>query len=430
MPVMTITSSIVAAVLAILGVPLGVALGLSCTVALLIFQPIPSFELIPQMMSVVTEDFVLTAVPLFVLAGVVMEKGGLGKRLISFINSLVGWAPGGLGVANIIGSMVFGGCSGSSLADTACLGSILIPRMVSEGYDRNYAGAVTATSSTLAVVIPPSILLIVWAVIAEQSAALLLVGGFLPGILITLLLLVPNYYISRKRNYGKVAKFSYKEFFKQLKPGIPPMLAPIIIIGGIMTGFFTPTEAAGVASIYALLVTIFIYRGLTINLLAEILVDAGKLTAGILFIVAASRLFTWIIAWEGVPRLVSNLLLSITHSPIVFLLLVNVLLIFAGMVLDVICALMVFTPLLLPAAIEIGVNPIHLGVIMVGNLAIGLVTPPFGACLFSTAAVGKMSIEGIVKESLPFYGALILSLLLYTYIPQIVLFLPNLLFGR
>lgn len=430
MPVMTITSSIVAAVLAILGVPLGVALGLSCTVALLIFQPIPSFELIPQMMSVVTEDFVLTAVPLFILAGVVIEKGGLGQRLISFINSLVSWAPGGLGVANIIGSMVFGGCSGSSLADTACLGSILIPRMVSEGYDRNYAGAVTATSSTLAVVIPPSILLIVWAVIAEQSAALLLVGGFLPGILITLLLLVPNYYISRKRNYGKVAKFSYKEFFKQLKPGILPMLAPIIILGGIMTGFFTPTEAAGVASIYALLVTIFIYRGLTINLLAAILVDAGKLTAGILFIVAASRLFTWIIAWEGVPRLVSNLLLSITHSPIVFLLLVNVLLIFAGMVLDVICALMVFTPLLLPAAIEIGVNPIHLGVIMVGNLAIGLVTPPFGACLFSTAAVGKMSIEGIVKESLPFYGALILSLLLYTYIPQIVLFLPNLLFGR
>ena len=302
--------------------------------------------------------------------------------------------------------------------------------MVSEGYDRNYAGAVTATSSTLAVVIPPSILLIVWAVIAEQSAALLLVGGFLPGILITLLLLVPNYYISRKRNYGKVAKFSYKEFFKQLKPGIPPMLAPIIIIGGIMTGFFTPTEAAGVASIYALLVTIFIYRGLTINLLAEILVDAGKLTAGILFIVAASRLFTWIIAWEGVPRIVSNLLLSITNSPIVFLLLVNVLLIFAGMVLDVICALMVFTPLILPAAIAIGVNPIHLGVIMVGNLAIGLVTPPFGACLFSTAAVGKMSIEGIVKESLPFYGALILSLLLYTYIPQLVLFLPNLLFMK
>jgi len=222
----------------------------------------------------------------------------------------------------------------------------------------------------------------------------------------------------------------YSITLKELKSGILPILAPVIILGGIMTGFFTSTEAADVASIYALLVTIFIYRGLTIKLLLEILVDAGKLTAGILFIVAASRLFTWIIAWEGVPRLISNLLLSITNSPVVFLLLVNILLIFSGMFLDVICALMVFTPLLLPAAIEIGVNPIHLGVIMVGNLAIGLVTPPFGACLFSTAAVGKMSIEGIVKESFPFYGALILSLLLYTYIPQIVLFLPNLLFGR
>jgi len=430
MPVMTITSAIVAGILTILGVPLAVALGLSCTIALLVFQPIPSFELIPQMMSVVTEDFILTAVPLFILAGVVMERGGLGKKMISLINSLVGWAPGGLGVANIIGSMVFGGCSGSSLADTACLGSILIPRMVDEGYDRHYAGAVTATSSTLAVVIPPSILLIVWAVIAEQSVALLLVVGFLPCILITLFLLIPNYYISRKRKYGRVTKFSYKTFLKELKSGIPPILAPVIIIGGIMTGFFTPTEAAGVASIYALLVTVFIYKGLNINLLIEILVEAGKLTAGILFIVAASRLFTWIIAWEGVPRLISNLLLSFTDSPIVFLLLVNILLIFTGMVLDVICALMIFTPLLLPAAIAIGVDPIHLGVIMVGNLAIGLVTPPFGACLFSTAAVGKMSIEGIVKESLPFYGVLILSLLLYTYIPQIVLFLPNLFFGR
>ena len=430
MPIMTITSSLIAVVLAILGVSLGVALGLACTIALLVFQPIPSFELIPQMMSVVTEDFILTAVPLFILAGVIMEKGGLGQRMIWLVNSLVGWMPGGLGAANIVGSMVFGGCSGSSLADTACLGSILIPRMVSEGYDRNYSGAVTATSSTLAVVIPPSILLIVWAVIAEQSVARLLVGGFLPGVLITIFLLIPNHFISLKRNYGKIVKFSFKGFLKVLKSGILPILTPIIIIGGIMTGFFTPTEAAGVSSVYALIVTVFIYRGLTLNLFLEILVEAGKLTAGILFIVAASRLFVWIIAWEDVPRLVSNFLLSITRNPIIFLMLVNILLIFIGMFLDTICSIIVFTPLILPAAIEVGINPIHLGVIMVGNLAIGLVTPPFGACLFSTAVVGKMPIEGIVKESFPFYGALILSLLLYTYIPQLVLFLPNLFFGK
>ena len=428
MPYMTILSMILAFTFGIFGVPLLVAIGLACIIALFIFQPIPSFTLIPQLLAIITSNYVLTAIPLFILAGIMLEKGGIAHRLIAFVNPLVDWTPGGLGSVNIFASMIFGGCSGSSLADTASLGSVLIPRMKDEGYGLAYSAAVTATSSTLAPVIPPSNLLILYGVIAQVSIVRLLAGGLLPGILITILLIIPNIVISKKRKYGEVRKLSILRIFEGTKTGFLTLVTPIIILGGIISGFFTPTEAATVAVSYAFILMI-IYKTFRIKLFVEILRKSAILTVSILLIAASSRLFAWIIVWEDVPKIVTNFIINITGgNTFLVLLLLNIFMLLIGMLLDVVCSIIIFTPIFVPLILSVGVDPIHFGVVMICNLAIGLVTPPFGVALFSTATVGNVQIEKIVKEALPFYAFMIIALLITTYFPMIVLFIPKLIF--
>ncbi|WHH59097.1 TRAP transporter large permease [Petroclostridium sp. X23] len=425
MPVMSITLVILAIVLLVVGAPIAIALGLSSVVVIMIFQPVPNMQLIPQLFSEASTSFVLLAVPLFILAGSLMERGTVGRNLIEFTNAIVGWATGGLGAVNIVGSMIFGGISGSSLADTATFGSILVPRMVEDGYPKDYAGAVTLTSSSLSVVIPPSILLVLGAAATQQSVARALAGGLLPGILITVALLIPNYYISKKNNYGHKTKFSIKNVMEKVSSCWTALVAPLIILGTIFSGIVTPTEGAAVAVLYILIIDGLIFKKLKRVDLVEAFKSTAVLTSAILFIATSSAITNFIIAYEGVPKYLAEQLANVPGGQIGFLLLMDLVLIMIGMTIDASPATLIFTPLFLPIAMSMGIDPTHFIVITVMGFALGLTTPPYGVCLFSIASVCKISMDKLVRKAMPFYVAMFITLILVTLIPQLSLFLPK-----
>jgi C4-dicarboxylate transporter DctM subunit len=412
-------------ILLVIGTPIAVALGLSSAVVLMIFQPVPNMQIIPQLFSEAATSFILLAVPLFILAGNLMERGTVGRNLIDFTTSIVGWATGGLGAVNIVGSMIFGGISGSSLADTATFGSILVPRMVEDGYPKDYAGAVTLTSSSLSVVIPPSILLVLAAASTQQSVARALAGGLLPGILITISLIIPNYYICKKRGYGHKVPFSIRNIIEKIGSCWTALVAPLIILGTIFSGIVTPTEGAAVAVLYILLIDGVIFKKLGWKDFVAAFKSTATLTSVILFIATSSAIANFIIAYENVPKVLAELLMNVPGGQIGFLLLMDVILLFIGMTIDASPATIIFTPLFLPIAMAIGVDPTHFIVIMVMGFALGLTTPPYGVCLFSIASVCNISMDKLVRKALPFYIAMFISLLLVTLIPQLSIFLPT-----
>lgn len=428
MPVMSITVFLTAVVLLIIGAPVVVAIGLSSILTIVIFNPVP-FIAIPQLMFSGMESYVLVAIPLFVLAGVMMESCGVAKKLIGFSKGVVGWSRGGLGAVNVFSSFIFGGISGSSVADTVAIGSIMIPEMVEEGYDRRYAAAITVISSTLAVVVPPSILMIILGAVSEQSVSWLLVGGIVPGALMAGAMMVQNYFISRKYNYGTVKKFSWPYLWKTFKVGILALGAPAIILIGIMSGVVTPTESGGLAVFYTLLISYFFYKTMGKKVLHDSMINGAKMTASVVSIIAASSVFTFILTFEGLPQMVAMFLTNISQNPIVILLLINVFLLMVGMIIDAGVAIIILVPILFPVAMNLGINPIHFGVVFVLNLAIGLVTPPFGVCLFSVCNVAKIEMGNLIKAAFPLYLSLIIVLLLSTIFPEVVLFLPKLVLG-
>jgi C4-dicarboxylate transporter DctM subunit len=406
------------------GVPIAFVLGLTSFVALLYSGNIPLL-LMPKEMFSGTDSFPLLAVPFFIFAGNLMNTGGITKRLINFCNILLGYVRGGLALVNVVASMFFAGITGAAVADTSALGSILIPAMTEEKYDRDYSAAVTAASSTVGPIIPPSIPMVILGTVGELSIGALFLAGVIPGIMVGLSLLVVSYIISRRKNYPKGRIKSIKEFFLGLKDAMLALLMPGIIMGGILGGIFTPTEAAVVAVVYALLVSFLVYREIRWKDLPKILIDSIVTTSIIMLVIANSAIFGWILANQQVPQAVAQVFLSVSNNKWVILLLINIFLLFVGTFMETTASLIILTPILLPLAIKIGIDPIHFGVVMVLNLVIGLITPPLGVCLFIACSIAKITLEQIAKAILPFLIAVIAVLFIVTYIPELSLWIPR-----
>jgi len=407
-------------------VPIAIGTGLAAYIGILSTGDLPIAVLV-QRMFVGLDTFTLIAIPLFIFTGRMMALGGVTRDLINLSSVLVGFLRGGLAYINIVASMFFAGITGSAASDTASIGAILIPAMIEKGYEKDFSVAVTATSSTIGVMIPPSIPMVVYGVAAGTSIGRLFLGGIVPGILVGFALMGVTFFLARKRNYPVEIRISFKQSLRIVLKGIPALMTIIIILGGIVSGFFTPTEAAGIAALYSFLLGIFYYRELKLREIPGILLEVATTTGVVALMIATASALGWLFANQGIPQIIGHAILSVTDNKIIILLLVNLLLLFVGTWLDLSPAVIIFTPILLPIVQKMGIDPVHFGVIVVVNLAIGLFTPPVGVCLFVACGIAGISIADTVKAFIPFFLAMVLVLLLITYIPQLVMFLPNLL---
>ena len=411
-------------VLIFLGFPIAFSLALSSLLYLLTADI--SLSIIPQKMFEGLNSFVLLCIPGFILAGNLMNAGGITNRLITFANSILGRVRGGLGLANVGASMGFGGISGTALADTASIGGILIPAMKKEGYGSGFSVAVTASSSVVGPIIPPSLPMIIVGTLASLSIGDLFVGGIIPGILIGLGLMIPTYIISVKRNYPKGEPQTLKEIWKSFLGAIWALVMTFIILFGILGGYFTPTEASIVAVIYALIIGMFVYRELPIKKIPEIMLSTITTTASIMLLVGFANLFGWILVSEQIPQMVADVILGISTNKIIVILLILTLVLFVGTFMETIAGLVILFPVLLPVATSVGMEPIHFGITMVLAMVIGVVTPPVGVCLFVASQIGKVSMGTATRELMPFLFVLVVVLLLVAFVPQLTLYLPSL----
>ncbi|MEI3607668.1 TRAP transporter large permease [Pseudogracilibacillus sp. SE30717A] len=372
-------------------------------------------------------SFSLLAIPFFIIAGEIMNEGGISNRLINFANVIIGKIRGGLAMVNVLASTFFGGISGSALADTSSLGSVLIPMMKKQKYDADYSVSVTISSSIQGVMIPPSHNMIIYSTAAGGvSVGALFMGGLGPGLLLGLIIMILTYAIAVKKNYPKGDPIKKEEIPKILREGLLGLFTIVIIMGGILSGIFTATESAAIGTLYAFIITFFVYRDIPISRMGVILHRSFKTLAMVLFLIAASSAFGWLLALLKVPAMVSDTLINISSNPYIIILMMVIILLLLGMVMDMAPLILITTPILLPVATSIGMDPVHFGVLLILCLGIGLATPPVGSVLFVGAAIGKIPIEKAAKGMLPFYGAMILVLLLVAYVPQISLFLPDL----
>ncbi len=411
-------------ILLILRIPISFTLSVSSILTML-YLKIPPM-VIGQKMADVLDNFSLMAIPFFILAGQIMADSGIAKRLVDFSSILVGRIRGGLAFVNIVASMFFGGMSGSSVADTASIGSILIPSMVEKGYDRDYSIAVTVTSSTQGLIIPPSHNAIIYAYAAGGlSIAKLFMAGAIPGVMIGLFLMIPSYIIAVKRKYPVEKSISVKEALKITKEAFFGLFTIVIILGGILTGVFTATESSAIAVAYALFVAAFIYKEMPFSKFWQILWDASKTIVAVMFLIASAATFGWLLAYLRIPDAIAQAVLSVSHNKYLVLLMINVVLLLLGMIMDMAPLILITTPIFLPIVTKLGVDPIHFGIIMLMNLGIGLCTPPVGNTLFVGCIVGKMKVEDVVKSLWPFYIAMVAVVLLVTYVPFFAMWLPS-----
>ena len=379
-----------------------------------------------QRIILAPDSFTLLAVPFFILAGQIMNAGGVTNRIFRFARTLVGHYRGGLGYVNIVASIIFAGMSGSALADAGGLGMVEIKAMRDEGYDDDFSLGVTGASSTIGPIIPPSIPFVIFGAVANVSVGGLFVGGFIPGLIMGLALAVMVFIVARKRNYPVQPRASLKETLVAFKEAFLALFMPLIIIGGIWGGVMTPTEAAFVSILYALLVSGLIYREISFKQLPRLMIDTIRMVAPAILIVGGANLFGWIMNYEKIDRLLLNLLLGITTNKYVILMIINLILLFLGMFLEVISAIMLVLPVLAPLVQVLGIDPIHLGVVMVLNLMIGLLTPPVGFVLYILSSATKNSVNMVIRSVLPWMIPLLVALFLITFIPELVLFLPRL----
>ena len=415
----------------ILNVPIAIVLGLSAVLGIVLTQSSLPLVVVAQRMFTASDSFPLMAIPFFTLAGLLMDGGGISKRLINVANKLLGSIHGGLGMVCILTCMFFAAISGSSAATVAAIGSIMIPAMVEAGYDRDFSAAVAASAGSIGVIIPPSIPMVTYGVVSGVSIGALFLGGFGSGIIVGLALMAVVYVTSKKRGYGGNAeKFSLKELWKAVVDAIWALLMPVIILGGIYGGIFTPTEAAAVAVAYSLIVGFFIYKEMKLKDIPRVFANASVSTAVVMFIVATATVFGWILTSERIPDAIAAAILSVSQNPYIVLLMVNGLLLIVGCLMETNAAILILAPIFLPLLIELGIDPIFFGIVMVVNLAIGFFTPPVGVNLFVTCSICDISLGKLSKAVIPFVVAMILALLLITYVPPISMFLPNLLMGR
>ncbi len=410
----------------ILRVP--ITFSLACaSIATAAYLHIPLMAIVQQMVQGV-KSFSLLAIPFFIIAGEMMGRGGIALKLINLANVLVGRVRGGLAMVNVVESMFFGGISGSAVADVASTGTIMIPLMKQKGYDDDFSVAITVTSATQGIIIPPSHNMIIYSVAAGGvSVGRLFLGGFVPGVLLGISLMIIAYFISVKRNYPKERKYTFKEGVKIFGDAFLGLLTAIIIMGGVISGIFTATESAAVAAIYAFIITFFVYRQIPLKEFKGILYSTLKTLTMVMTLIASASAFSWLMAYLRIPAKVTEFLISITDNKILLLMLINVLLLVLGMIMDMAPLILIVTPILYPVVVgKLGLSPIHFGIILMINLAIGLCTPPVGSALFVGCAVGKVSIEKATKAMVPFYIVMVIVLLLITYVPQITMFVPNL----
>jgi C4-dicarboxylate transporter DctM subunit len=410
----------------LIGVPIALALGLS-TALTVYLGDLRSLQIVAQQIFNSLNSFPLMAIPFFMVAGNLMQSGGISKRLVNFAYTLVGHITGGLAMVAIVTSMFFAAISGSGAATTAAVGSILIPAMIKKGYDANYASANQAVSGALGVIIPPSIPLILYGIAAKQSIGDLFMAGVLPGVFVTVTLLLAAYIVAKKRGYVGVERSTLKDIWKAFKGAIFSLLMPLIVLGGIYGGIFTPTEAAVVAVVYSLFIGFVVYKELRIKDLPGIFKESAVTTAVIMIIIGTAGLFSYIINLLDVPNMISEAVLSATSSKIAFLIVVNILLLITGMFVEAAAAILIFVPILMPVVETLGIDPIHFGVIMVVNLAMGMITPPVGLNLFVASRIANIKIERISKAIMPFVAILLVDVLIISFIPALSTWLPSLL---
>lgn len=407
-----------------LGIPIAVSMAFSTMIAILITGNYSTLAITFKLMAGV-ESYVLIAIPFFILAGNIMNTGGITTRIFRFANTLVGRIPGGMGHANVVANIIVSGMSGSAVADAGGLGQIIIKAMHDEGFDDEFSSALTCASATIGPIIPPSIPLVVFGAMAEVSVGALFLGGFLPGLLLGLSTMIYVFIVSKRRGYPIRTKMTGEAVWISFKEAFWPSLTPILIIGGILTGVVTPTESAVIATFYALLLSL-IYKEMTWARLGKVLLETVTMSSTIIFIIASASAFSWVIAVEGIPQMVTSFILSVTTNKILIILLLNIILLIMGMFMEGLSILTIIVPFLLPIMHVLGLNPVHMGVMVVLNLMIGLSTPPVGLSLFVVSKIANVKLQAIYKEIYPMLVPLILVLIAISYVPPIVTFIPNL----
>ena len=411
-----------------LGVPIVFALGFAPVVGFLATDKLIFMNMIVQRSFAGINQFPLLAIPFFILAGEVMNQGGITIRLVNFANAVVGHLRGGLAHVNVVTSMLFAGLSGSAVADTSAIGSLLIPAMEKAGYSRKFAAAITAASSVIGPIIPPSIIMVIYAFMMNVSVAGLFAAGLVPGLIVGFSLMAATALISKKRNYPKAERrATLREFGVATRGAILPLLTPVIILGGILGGVFTPTEAASVAAGYALFLSLFVLKTIKFNDLGGIFLRAATSSSAILLVVGTATAFAWIATLSQVPVQMTDLIFSISDNPLLLLFLINVLLLVVGMFLDAGPAILILGPILAPTMVQLGIEPLHFAIIMCVNLTVGLATPPMGLILFVASSVSRLGVEVIAREMMPLLAIEIAVIFLITYVPAISLTLPRLL---
>lgn len=424
-PILILVISFIA--LLAIGTPVAWSIAISASLTILVSIPtMPALTTIAQRIGVGLDSFALLAIPFFILSGDLMNKGGIAHRLIAFAKTLVGALPGGLALINVIAAMLMGAIAGSAMASASAMGSILGPEMEKEGYSREFGAAVNITSATTGLIIPPSNVLIVYSLASGgASIAALFLAGYIPGILTGLLLMLVASFWAKKKGYKLGKKSSLKEVGKAFVTALPSLFLLVLVIGGIVMGIFTATEASAIAVLYTLLLG-FYYKEISLKKLPAILLSSSCTTAVVMLLIGASMSMSWALSFENIPREISSVLLGISDNKIVILLIINFLLLFVGIFMDMTPAVLIFTPIFLPVVTKLGLDPVHFGIIMVLNLCIGLCTPPVGSVLFVGVGVAKTSIQKVIKPLLPLFVAMIVALFLITYIPQLTMWLPSL----
>lgn len=412
-------------IMIVAAIPIAYAIGMSATIGVMLTNNIPTV-VVPQRMFTMLDSFSLLAIPFFILAGNLMDRGGISKKLVNLASSMVGHIRGGLGMVAVISCMLFGAISGSGAAATAAIGSILIPAMKRENYDVEFSGAISSVSGPLGIIIPPSVVMVIYATTANVSVGDMFLAGYIPGIIISIGLIFTVYFIAIKNDYPAGEKPSLKKFIISLKESIWALIMIVIIMGGILSGLFTATEAACVSVVYSLIVGLFIYKDLKISDLPGIFYESSLTTAGVMFCVATTNILAWFMTHQQIPITVSRLLTSSISSKFVLLLMINIIFLILGTILDSTPAIILSVPILLPIAQSVGVDPVHFGMIATVNLAIGQSTPPVGLTLFVGSSIAGVKLHDMMKYLIPFWIASIVVLMLITYIPEISMFLPGL----